>query len=194
MPLGLGYAQSADVSTASDESLDAQPIASSQWGFKVPLTLRDRDLRRLRLPRTALTMLAPGQVDVAIRHGDDRRPRHAVERDGPCLYGVDYPWELYPGIRLHCQIEAGGSVVRIRTERALPRFVAADGTELEFDTDLAVYEREMGLTEISPADRRAAPSLRDLINRAFRLSGRPGGDGVFALTLAEIATVVLGPG
>jgi len=194
MPLGLGYAQSADVSTASEEALDAQPIAASQWGFKVPLTLRDRDLRRLRLTQPALTVLARGQVDVAIRHGDDRRPRHAVERDGSCLYGVDYPWELYPGIRLHCQVEAGGSVVRIRTERALPRLVAADGTELEFDTDLAVYEREMGLTEISSADRRAAPSLRDLIHRAFRLSGRPGEDGVLALTLAEIATVVLGPG
>lgn len=193
LPLGLGFAQNGDVPQAREGSLDAEPIASSQWGFRSPLTLRDRDLGRLRVPSPALNMLAPGQVDVAIRYGDNRGERHPVERDGNGLYGVDYPWELYPGIRLHCQIECGGSVVRVRTERAVPPLVAADGTELEFDTDLSIYEREMGLTEMTQDEKRSAPSLRDLLNRAFRLSGRPRDDGAVAMTLADIATVLLGP-
>lgn len=135
------------------------------------LTLRDRALGRLRLPVAAAHALASGVIDVAIKHGETR-DRHQAERDGSTLYGIMYPWDLHPGIILYGNVEASGSVVRIRTEAVTPPLRASDGTRFDYETNLAVYEREMKLTELSRKEKLRAPTLTELIHRAFRLRGR----------------------
>jgi hypothetical protein len=194
LPLHLGYSESDGQATVDESAAaDEQPLSSSQTGFKVALTQRDRALGRLRLTTTAAEALAPGRVDVAIRHREDRS-RTAVERDGAALYGIEYPWDFPPGIVLHCNVEAYGSVVRIRTVSVAPPIIASDGTSFDSDTNLALYEREMGITELPAKDKRSAPTLTELINRAFRLRGRSRDDGAHLLTLCELASVILGPG
>lgn len=193
IPLGLGYAESAETPEVAETfEPDEQPIVSSQRGFRIALTLRDRALGRLRLSREAVKLLADGAIDIAIRH-EEIRDRYGVEREGASLYGVRFPLALHPGIVLHCNVEAGGSVVRIRTERVAPPPVASNGTSFDFETNLAVYERELGLTELPAAQKRGAPSLTELINRAFRSRGRSREDGGHTLTLGELTTVILGP-
>ena len=108
IPLGLGYTESLGVAESTETFATVElPIASSQTGFRIPLTSRDRELGRLRLTPRAAESLAPGAVDVSLRH-DDTRERWGAERDGSSLYGVQYPLELHPGIVLHCNVEAGG--------------------------------------------------------------------------------------
>ena len=193
IPLGLGYAESRPAEP-SIEALEPaeQPIASSQRGFRIALTLRDRALGRLRLSVEASAELAAGAVDVAVRH-EALKERYAVEREGTCLYGLNFPLAFHPGLVLHCNVESRGSVVRIRTEPVTPPVVASDGKSFDYDTNIAVYERELGLKPLSAAQRRDAPSLAELISRALRQRGRTRGDGGRALTLGEIATVMLGP-
>ncbi len=193
LPLHLGYAEAAGAAVATETaSADEEPIAATQTGFKVPLTMRDRALRRLRLPTAVADALAPGVIDIVVRHGE-LRDRSQIERDGSNLYGLVYPWDLHPGVILHGNVEAGGSVVLIRTVPVTPPIVASDGTSFDWDTDLALYEREMGLKELTAKEKRDAPTLPELINRAFRLRGRPR-DGARALTLTDLATIILGPG
>jgi hypothetical protein len=192
LELGLGYAESHPGEQAATDAEDEQPIAASQTGFRVPLTVADRSLRRLRLPADAAEALADGPVEVAVRHGDQRW-RAPVERDGRHLFGVEYPWELYPGLVLHGNVENGGSVVRVRSERATPPIVTRDGRQLDYDTNLAIYERDNG-QQLSERERRTAPTLRALIVRAFRSAGEVRADNGRALTLSELTTLILGPG
>lgn len=193
LPLGLGYAEASGAREATEPtSVDEQPIASSQTGFRVVLTLRDRALGRLRLSAAAAQALAPGVIDVAIRHGEIRE-RYQVQRDGSTLYGVEYPWDLHPGIVLHGNVEASGSVVRIRTEPVTSPLRASDGNSFDYQTNIAVYEREMKLRELSREEKHDAPTLTELINRAFRLRGQVR-DGWRALSLVELAAILLGPG
>ena len=50
IPMRLGYAESLGVAEATETFTTVeQPIASSQTGFRIPLTRRDRELGRLRL-------------------------------------------------------------------------------------------------------------------------------------------------
>jgi hypothetical protein len=191
IPLGLGHAASKPAVSES-EPLDEveQPIESSQRGFRVALTRRDRELHRLRFSPSAGAALADGPIDVAIR-GEDAR--ETVERDGSSLYGITFPLRFHPGIVLYCNVESGGSVVRVHTESVTPPVVASDGKSFDYETNLAVYEREMGLRELTAAQKRDAPSFTELVHRAFRSCGRPRADGSRALTLGELATVILGP-
>jgi len=193
LPLGLGFAESGREAEVTETITgDERPIASTQTGFRVALTMRDRALRRLRLSSEAASALAPGAVEVVLRHGEARE-QFAVERDGGAIFGVTYPWDLHPGIVLGCNVESGGGVVRIRTLPITPPVVASDGTSLGYETNLSVYERELRLKQLSPAQKRGAPSLRELVNRAFRLCGQRRDDGARSLTLSDLATVVLGP-
>jgi hypothetical protein len=193
IPLGLGYAESRPTEADVDTPESAEPpIASSQRGFRVALTLRDRALGRLRLSPEAAAELADRTVDIAVRHGDVRE-RYAVERVDACLYGLHFPLAFHPGLVLHCNVESGGSVVRIRSDPVTPPLVASDGMSFDYDTDVAVYEREIGLKPLSASQRRDAPTLAELINGALRQRGRTRDDGGRALTLGEIATVILGP-
>jgi len=170
---------------------DEQPLAPTETGFSVPLTLRDRALGRLRLSPQAAAALAPGDVEVGLRHGEARE-RRLVERDGLTLYGIEYPWDCHPGIVLSCNVESGGSVVRIRTLPIAPSITTSDGNSYDYQTNVGVYEREMGLKELPPTEKSAAANLTELINRALRLRGRKCEDGALALTLGELATVILG--
>lgn len=192
IPLGLGFAESKRapeiIETFTGEE---QPLPSSQTGFKVALTLRDRALGRLRLTPGALAGLGRGPLEVVLRH-EDRRERYGVERDGATVYGIEYPWNLHPGIVLSCNIESGGSVVRVRTLPVTPAIVASGGVSFDYVTNVAVYERELRLKQLSVAQKRQAPTLRELVNRGFRLCGRCRDDGTRALTLTELATVILG--
>jgi len=193
LPLGLGYAEASGAGEATEPtSTDEQPIASSQTGFRVSLTRRDRALGRLRLSVAAAQALAPGVIDVVIRHGEipDRRQ---VQRDGSTLYGVEYPWDLHPGIVLHGNVEASGSMVRIRTVPVTQSLRASDGKSFDYDTNISLYEREMKLRELSREEKHGAPTLTELINRAFRLRGRVR-DGWRVLSLVELAAILLGPG
>ena len=193
LPLGFGYTEASGARGATEStSPDEQPIASSQTGFRVVLTLRDRALGRLRLPVAAAHALASGVIDVAIKHGETR-DRRQVERDGPTLYGIVYPWDLHPGIVVHGNVEASGSVVRIRTEAVTPPLSSSDGKRFDYETNIAVYEREMKLTELSRKEKLGAPTLTELIHRAFRLRGRVR-DGWRVLSLVELASILLGPG
>lgn len=193
IPLGLGRAESAPAAaTAENIAPDEQPIAGSQTGFRVTLSLRDRALGRLRLSEAAVKSLGAGAVDVAIRH-ESIRERYGVDRDGTCLYGISYPLAFHPGLVLYCNVENRGSVVRIRTERVTPPAVASNGTRFDYETNVAVYERELGLKELPQEQRRGAPTLRELINRALRERGRKRDGGGYSLTLGELATVILGP-
>jgi hypothetical protein len=191
IPLGLGHSETggpAKEAFAADE----QPIAASQTSFRVALTVRDRALGRLRLSAEAAAALAPGPIDMVVRHAETRE-RTAVEREGATLYGIEWPWEFHPGIVLTANVEAHGSVVRVRTTPVTPPLVAADGKSFDYETSLTVYERETGLAELKPGERRGVPTLAELIHRAFRLRGRPCHDGARALTLSGLATIVLGP-
>ena len=42
-------------------------------------------------------------------------------------YGIEYPWDCHPGIVLSCNVESGGSVVRIRTLPVAPPVGTSDG-------------------------------------------------------------------
>ena len=193
IPVKLGYTESLGVVEASETFASVeQPIASSQTGFRIPLTRRDRELGRLRLTPEAAEALAPGAVDVYVRH-DDARERWGVEREDGTLYGIQYPLELHSGILLHCNVERGGSVVRIRTVRVTPALIASDGRSFDFDTSLAVYEREMGLKGLKSTEKHGSASLTELVNRAFRTCGRKREDGSRVLTMSELATAILGP-
>ena len=63
------------------------------------------------------------------------------------------------------QCESGGGVVRVRTVSRTPPILASDGTSFDYDTNVAVYERELRLSQLTSARRRDAPSLRDLCHR-----------------------------
>ena len=63
----------------------------------------------------------------------------------------------------------------------------------DHETDLAVYEREMGLKELKSTDKHGEDSFTELLNRAFRTRGRKLEDGSRVLTLSELASVILGP-
>lgn len=192
LPLGLGYAESVGPALADEDIPEAVPdLAASQTSFTVSLTNRDRALGRLRLPPGAAAQLAPGQIDVYLRH-DGEPVRTPVEREGTFLYGIAWPWTCHFGIVLLCNLERGMSVVKVRTEAVAPP-ISIDGVELRFKTDEAVYRHEHGLEELSDSEKRGAATLSELINRAFRTRGRHRSDGRLALSLAEIVTVVLGP-
>ncbi len=193
VPLGLGNAESSrEPAIVEAFSAENQPIAASQTGFRITLTVRDRELGRLRLTAAAAEALAPGAVDVVVRH-DDIRERFSVERDGTTLYGIRYPLKLHPGVVLSCNVESGGSVVRTRSHPVTPPVEAPDGKKFDHETNITVYEREMGLKALPLAQRRGAPSLAELINRAFRHRGRHLEGGCRALTLFDLATVIFGP-
>jgi hypothetical protein len=192
LPLGLGYAESVGPALADEDMPEATPeLAASQTNFTVYLTKRDRALGRLRLPAETAALLAPGQVDVYLRH-DGTNERTPVEREGACLYGIDWPWTCHFGITLLCSLERGGGVVKVRTEELVAP-VVIDGVELRFKTNEAVYRHEHGLKELSDEEKRSAPTLTELVHRAFRTRGRDRGDGTRALTLGEAVMVVLGP-
>ena len=192
LPLGLGYAESVGPALADEDIPEAAPeLAASQTNFTVYLTKRDRALGRLRLPAEAAALLASDRVDVYLRH-DGANERLPVEREGSCLYGIDWPWTCHFGIALVCSLERGGGVVKVRTEELVaPVFI--DGVELRFKTSEAVYRHEHGLEELSDEEKRGAPTLTELIHRAFRTRGRDRRDGTRALTLGEVVMVVLGP-
>ncbi len=193
IPLGLGSAENGGEPAISETvAVEELPIPSSQTGFRVALTLRDRALGRLRLSAEAAAALAPGPIQVVLRHADARLA-FEVERDDRTLLGIHYSWNLPPGIVLSCNVESGGSVVRARTALRTPPIVASDGARFDYDTNVAVYEREMQLAQLSSVRRREAPTLRELCNRAFRTCGRLRDNGARALTLSELAAVILGP-
>jgi len=191
VPLGLGYAESVGAGGLADEfAIEAQPLAASQTHFRFALTLRDRELERLRLTREAESMLAPGEIEVHLRCGD-LREHYAARLEEGKLYGIRYPFDLHPGIVLDCKVEKDGSIVRVYTTLA-SGLVALDGTESEWETDISVYEREMRLTPLEQKDRGEAPTLRELVNRAFRTCGRKRDDGSRALSFSDLAQVIFG--
>lgn len=194
IPLGLGYAGTQSMTEEEPIESDEMSLASSQKAFRVPLTQRDRILGRLRLPTDVANMLADGPVDVVVR-GDGGAERTPVRREGSWLFGVSYPLSFHPGTILLGNVERQGSVVRIRRERAATPLKASDGMVFDYETNLAVYERALGLKEgLDPQQKRGAPSLVALISRAFRVAGRRLGEsGELALTLSDITTLVLGP-
>ena len=194
LPLGLGYLESQPEPAIVETFTPAeQPLCATQTSFRVALTLRDRALRRLRLTREAAGALATGAVDVSLVHGGTRE-RCPVEREGTVLYGVPWPWDCHPGLILTCNVERSGSVVKIRSVPITPPIVASDGRSFDYETSLAVYDRERGLKELPTSEKRNAPTLAELVNRTFRLRGRKRADGSHALTPSELATVILGPG
>jgi hypothetical protein len=193
IPLGLGYAETRkDLPPAETLAAEEQPISSSQTGFTVVLTIRDRLLCRLRLPAKAVEALAQGELDVQLVHDNRRERVSKMKRAGDAVYGVEWPWSCHPGIVLRCNIERGGAVIRARTTELEVPVVASDGTELWFETNLAVYERSVVKT-LTAQEKRGAPTLNELVNRAFRRYGRERDDGARGLTIAELATAVLGP-
>lgn len=192
LPLGLGYAESVGPALADDDVPEAAPeLGASQTNFTVYLTKRDRALGRLRLPPEAAAQLAPGQIDVYLRH-NGQSERTPVEREGTHVYGIDWPWTCHFGIVLRCSLESGMSVVKVRTEAIVPP-ISIEGVELRFATNESVYRHEHGLEELSDDEKRGAPTLTELIHRAFRTRGRDRGDGARALSLGEVVSVVLGP-
>ncbi len=192
MPLHLGYSEALGAGAVEEVPAEAELIRESQTHFRFPLRLRDRELGRLRLSPEALSALAPGEIEAHLRHGDIREHSKPELEDG-FLYGISYPFELYPGIVLHVNLEQGGSVVRIYTQLSREVVTASNGRVLEWETNLSVYERELGLKEISAKDRREAPTLRELVNRAFRTRGFKREDGSRALTFSDLAQVLFGP-
>ena len=192
IPLGLGCNEArGDEAMEEPISSDERPIASSQHGFSVALTRRDRELSRIRLSREATALLSEGDVDAVLVHAGERE-RYRVKRDQFGLYGVCFRLDMHPGIILHGNVERDGAVVRVRTVPVTPPIIASDGNALDYETDLAVYEREMRLRQLSTRDKSGAPSLTELISRAFRKRGRRQADGARVLTISELATIVLG--
>jgi len=193
IPLGLGYAETrTEVPTEETVAADEQPIVSSQTGFTVVLTMRDRQLCRLRLSAEAVQSIAPGEIDFQLTHDNGRERVPKVERERDAVYGIEWPWSCHPGIVVRCNIERNGTVIRARTTELDRPLVAGDGTELWFETNLAVYERSVGHA-LTPQEKRGAPTLTELVNRAFRRYGREREDGRCALSIAELLTAVFGP-
>jgi hypothetical protein len=193
IPLALGYSGSASIGLVEEERLEPDLIPDSQTHFRFPLRLRDRELGRLRLTTETLASLAPGEIEVRLRHNGSHKLFEKPELEDGVLYGITYPFELYPGIILHVKVERDGSVVSVYTKATRERLVASDGTEFEWETDVSVYERELGLKEIPARTRQSAPSLRELVNQAFRTRGFKREDGSKALTFSELAQVIFGP-
>lgn len=194
MPLGLGYAETRPDMPAEERFADGEePIASSQTGFTVVLTLRDRALGRLRLPASAVEALAPGQLDTYVVHDGERQQVSDATREVTAVYGIEWPWSCHPGIVLNCNVERGGSVLRARTTALAEPVIGADGSALRFETNLRVYDAATGAGSLPAVEKRGAPSLTELVNRAFRRYGRERDDGTRALTISELATAVLGP-
>jgi hypothetical protein len=195
IPLALGHAETLpDVPAVETFSADEVPLDSSGNGCKVVLTARDRLCERLRLtPKIRALLPASGPIEVVIAHDGEREAVLVNDLDDTTLFGIPWPLALHPGIVLYCYIEREGSVVRVRTVKLTRPLFASNGDELQFETNVAVYEQAAGIGELSPKDKRSAPSLAELINRAFRRYGLERNDGSRALTLGGIATSVLGP-
>jgi hypothetical protein len=194
IPLGLGYAETRkDLPPEETLAAEEQPISSSQTGFAVVLTMRDRMLCRLRLPAKAVEALAQGELDFHLVHDNSRERVPKMKRGGDAVYGVEWPWSCHPGIVLRCNIERGGAVIRARTTELEVPVVASDGTELWFETNLAVYERSVVQTLTAQEKRGAPPPAERACEPSIGRYGRGRDDGARALTITELATAVLGP-
>jgi hypothetical protein len=193
MPLGLGYSGSVSAGLIEELPLEPELIPESQTHLRFALRLRDRELGRLRLTAEALASLAPGKIEVRLRHNGSHELFEDPALEDGVLFGITYPFELYPGIVLHVKVEKDGGVVSVYTKATRERLVASDGTEFDWETDVSVYERELGLKQIPARSRQGAPSLRELVNQAFRTRGFKRDDGSRALTFSELAQVIFGP-
>jgi hypothetical protein len=193
LPLHLGRGES-EGPVDVESSDDAEPEATTVHGFTVPLTARDIASGRLRLPGRVVDQLpTSGPVALRLRHDGEQVDQDVpLERDAGEVGGVPWPPSLFPGIKLHGNVERGGSVIKVRTERLLdPR--AIDGVELQYEFVESVYRRETDGRELSRSERRGALTVNELIVRAFRRYGRDAEGGGKALSYLQLVRAVLGP-
>jgi hypothetical protein len=192
VPLGLGYA-STGATTAPPAPLALEPIASSQTGWRVALTLRDLGLGELRLTTAAVSALAAGAVTVRLRHGDlpAESSDGAVDLARRVISGMRWPFDAIPGMYVQCNVERRGSVVSVRSERLVPP-EEVGGSLVHYAVDKRYYLEERGRRSVDPTTQANPTSLRDLILAAFRSAGDRRESG-YALTLSRLLGALLGP-
>jgi hypothetical protein len=192
LPLHLGLAEG-DGRTEGESVPDAEPEVTTVHGFTAPLTGRDVAAGRLRLPDRVVDQLpSSGRVTVRLRHdGEHVDQEVGFDFIAAQVSGVPWPLSFYPGIKLHGNVERGGSVIKLRTQTLITPAVI-DGVELRYEFVESVYRREAGGPELSESERRGASTVNELIARAFRRYGRDMGGGK-ALTYLQLVRAILGP-
>jgi hypothetical protein len=194
IPLHLGFGEASPDFGLRFADADPEPIAISVHGFRVALTKRDLSLGRLRLPERVVEVLgASDKVVLRLRHeGEQDDQDVSLGPGGRTLIGTTWPLSFFPGLIVHCNVERGGSVVKVHTKE-LSHPLTIDDVELHYEFDEAVYRRET--QEQLPEDELIkAPTINDLIHRTFRARGHQTEDGGRTLTGVEIITIILGPG
>jgi hypothetical protein len=194
IPLHLGYNEANPNSAPNPDETEPEPVPTTVQGFRVALTGRDLALGRLRLPDRITHILGKRRkFTLRLRHDEDQDDQDVdLETRGRALTGIVWPLSCFPGLLLWCNVERGGTVLKARS-RKLARPAKVNGIDLDYEFDEAVYRRE---TEARLPDKeiKRAPTLTDLIHRAFRSRGRALENGGRALTAAQVVTAVLGPG
>jgi hypothetical protein len=188
-PLGLGSLEATPLDEFS--TTDAEPISESMHSFRVALNQRDLVLGRFRIPARIVTDLSEDNIAVRIVYGAERDTQFVfLDRSACTIQDISWPLTFYPGLVLYCSAEHGGSVIRARAQEKIPPLVI-DGQELNFDTVLSLYDQSK--KRLSEREVNAAPSMIDLVHRAFQQYGRETDDGARALTLSELVEIILGP-
>lgn len=191
-PLGLGYSEVCPETEFTEPELD--PVPTSMQGFRVTLTKRDINLGRLRLPeRIVGTLGAHSEIQLRLRYGEECDNQNVrFEPEARMLTDIAWPFDFFPGLILHCNVESGGAVVKARAKE-LTQPVTIEDFEIRYEFKERVYRRETSEQQLPKEEFKSAPTLNDLIHRAFRNRGRPTEDGARALMSTEIISAILGP-
>jgi hypothetical protein len=193
LPLHLGLAEAGPI-PMKESPVDSEPEVVTVQGFMVALTRRDIASGRLRMPRRVVEALAsPGAVTLRLRHeGETVEQTAELDRGADAIMGIPWPPSLYPGVRIHGNVERGGTVVKVRTQDLIDP-VTIEGVQLRYEFVKSVYERETGEPGLPAEERRATTTLNDLIFQAFRRYGRDLENDGKALSRRQIERAVLGP-
>ena len=191
IPLHLGQLEVAGTSPDEGDEGDGGVEATGEKSFQVTLTRRDLALGRLRLP-PQIAALVIAQPTVRVTHDGEHEMAGVARKVDNRLTGIAWPLlaGFEPGIICRCYLEQSHSMVVCRTDK-LSRPVVIEGQEVWFKVSEPEWRagRGLALAPLTPAERKAAPSLRDLINRAFRTRGR-GDDSERRLTRTELLDVL----
>jgi hypothetical protein len=193
IPLHLGYATRVGRVEIADEPLEI--TSRSVRGWTIVLSTGDIAHSCLRLSEGAAGEVGEREkLHVRFRHDgehiEEDLPYHPGSRR---VHGMPWPFAVYPGIHLHCQVERGGTVVAVRSE-LLPEPIEVAGTLLRFACTPSVFERSVRLNTLRPVAREARPgtTLRDLISTTLRDRGKPTSDGGRELEFDEIVRCLFG--
>jgi hypothetical protein len=192
IPLHMGQLEASGGSPDDgDDAGEGAVEAIGEKAFRVTLTRRDLALGRLRLP-PQIAALVTAQPTVRVTHDGENEMAGVARKFGGHLTGIAWPLlaGFEPGIICRCYLEQAHSMIVCRTDK-LSRPIVIEDHEVWFNVSEAEWRtgRGLGMPPLTQTERKAAPSLRDLINRAFRTRGR-GDDSERRLTRTELLDIL----